>query len=587
MKAHIAVRPPSPAARALAEERPASDGPPVPAATGLAGVAARAAALLDRYGLACVLALGTLLRVRQFAYGRSLWVDESFLSLNIVQRSFGGLLRPLDWDQTAPILFLWLEKVAVTLLGVNEYALRAVPFLAGLALLPAVYALGRRLLGHRAGLLAAAVAALSPPLVRYSNEVESYSLDALTAALLALLTLRVLESPGDRRRWLLLALAGAAGILLSTPVVFVLAGVGLTLLASASVRRAPGGLVHTVALGAAWCVLFGAVYFTLLAPAASSEFLRQFFAPTFLSPEAPDFVVRVGDAVWRTMHPLIYLPRVPLVVRLMAVLAAAAGAVSLARRRGPALLPLLLVPFAAAFAAAVLQRYPVAQRTMLFGAPLLIVMMVAGVLAAGRLARLPRGLGAAALALGAAALVLPPAAAAARDALDPWRDWDARTAVRDFERRSAPDEPIYVTYYARPGFAFYTTDWSAPDTARLAWLELAKSPRAPGDRTLADPGDGTDPFAYSYRGRTELAQRLAPGLPRDFEGSRTSKEAKTRAMERDARRIRAQARPTAWVLQGGSDDHRRLVEALERLGGRVIYRNTSARGMYLYQVRFD
>jgi hypothetical protein len=62
---------------------------------------------------------------------------------------FLGLARPLDYAQSAPVGFLWLERLAVVLGGVNELALRAVPFLAGVLLLVALWSLARRLLDVR------------------------------------------------------------------------------------------------------------------------------------------------------------------------------------------------------------------------------------------------------------------------------------------------------------------------------------------------------------------------------------------------------------------------------------------------------
>jgi 4-amino-4-deoxy-L-arabinose transferase-like glycosyltransferase len=543
-----------------------------------------AIAALWRHAPILVFALGAALRLRQYLYGRSLWVDEAFLSLNVAQRSFGGLVDPLGWDQTAPLLFLWLEKAAVTLFGVNEYALRLVPLLTGLLLIPAMFALGKRLLGRPAGVVAATIAALSPLLIRYANEADSYSVDALVTAVLAILTLHVLDSPEDGRAWLWLALAGAFGVAASTPSVFVLAGVGAALLAAPAVRRSPRGLARTVALGALWCVLFGLVYFLVLRPAASSEFLRQFFGPAFLDPGAPNFRSRLVEAVWRTVHPTIYLPSIPVAAKALVLGVAAAGLVSLSRRRGAATAALFALPFAGAYAAAIVEQYPIVQRTMLFAAPLLIVLLIAGGMAASEW--LPRAIARPALILGALALTLPAAGAGVRDALDPWHDWDARTAVRDLERLSAPGEPVYVTYYARPGYAFYTTDWSAPDTARVNWWGLARSPRAPGDPVLSETGTG-DPFARRYHGRTELAQQLAPGLFRTFLGDAMLPPRPMDWTDRDAARIQAHAKPYAWLLFAGSEERSALTDAIARRGGRIVYRNARARNMYLYRVRFE
>src|SRR5688572_28681353 len=85
--------------------------------------------------LAVGLALGVGAALRLFALGSgaSLYVDEAMLALNIGTRSLSGLLRPLDYGQTAPIAFLWAERLVVALAGMSEVSLRAIPFLAGIA----------------------------------------------------------------------------------------------------------------------------------------------------------------------------------------------------------------------------------------------------------------------------------------------------------------------------------------------------------------------------------------------------------------------------------------------------------------------
>ena len=70
---------------------------------------------LDRFATGAIL-LGILLRLRQYVEARPLWLDEAMLSLNILTRSFQGLLQPLDQDQTAPVPFLWGEKLLTLIL---------------------------------------------------------------------------------------------------------------------------------------------------------------------------------------------------------------------------------------------------------------------------------------------------------------------------------------------------------------------------------------------------------------------------------------------------------------------------------------
>ena len=60
-----------------------------------------------------IICFGILVRVIQYLYNRSLWADEAVLALNIVNRSYLELLQPLDYEQGAPIAFLWVEKLAI------------------------------------------------------------------------------------------------------------------------------------------------------------------------------------------------------------------------------------------------------------------------------------------------------------------------------------------------------------------------------------------------------------------------------------------------------------------------------------------
>jgi 4-amino-4-deoxy-L-arabinose transferase-like glycosyltransferase len=80
---------------------------------------------------ALVVLIAAGLRLVHYVGQPTLWLDEARIALNVAGRSWGGLLRPLDYDQSAPPLFLWLEKLAIGLGGPNELALRAPALLAG------------------------------------------------------------------------------------------------------------------------------------------------------------------------------------------------------------------------------------------------------------------------------------------------------------------------------------------------------------------------------------------------------------------------------------------------------------------------
>src|SRR5262245_10912358 len=68
-----------------------------------------------------------------------------------------------------PPLFYWLVAIAFRTFGTSEGAARLVPALSGLACIGVTYALGRRLFGRRAALVAAATLATAPLFFLFSQ----------------------------------------------------------------------------------------------------------------------------------------------------------------------------------------------------------------------------------------------------------------------------------------------------------------------------------------------------------------------------------------------------------------------------------
>ena len=61
--------------------------------------------------------LGLPLRVSAYLLDFPLWWDEAFVGVNLLRRDYLGLLRPLDYGQVGPFLFLWAELASVGLWG--------------------------------------------------------------------------------------------------------------------------------------------------------------------------------------------------------------------------------------------------------------------------------------------------------------------------------------------------------------------------------------------------------------------------------------------------------------------------------------
>src|SRR5436305_120003 len=74
---------------------------------------------------------------------RPLWVDEEMLALNARDRSFAQLPGALWLDQTAPLGWLALQRVALLLFGTGERAARSINTLFGIAALATGLWIGR------------------------------------------------------------------------------------------------------------------------------------------------------------------------------------------------------------------------------------------------------------------------------------------------------------------------------------------------------------------------------------------------------------------------------------------------------------
>jgi Dolichyl-phosphate-mannose-protein mannosyltransferase len=183
---------------------------------------------LNRAVLAFV-ALGILLRVGHYLANYPLWGDEAFLALSFLRRGYLDLLRPLEYGQVCPILFLWAELTAVKIFGFSEMSLRLVPLICGVGSVFLFRHVAGRLLSGPALLMAVAIFAVSIHPVRHSADAKPYATDLLIALAMLALAIEWCRAP-QRTGWLWL-LAGFAPIALaaSYPAVLVAGGIALAL----------------------------------------------------------------------------------------------------------------------------------------------------------------------------------------------------------------------------------------------------------------------------------------------------------------------------------------------------------------------
>jgi hypothetical protein len=335
----------------------------------------REAVSWENAAVAFLFLVGLLLRLRQYLTGRSLWADEAMLALNIVERDFRGMFRLLDYDQGAPIGFLLVEKFFNFILGKHEFVLRLFPFLVGLVSLWLFYLLLKRTMISSAGLLTGlALLVFNPRLVYYSSEVKQYILDVAVTIALLLIAAPVFNPSPRKKDFVWLALAGVIALWFSHPALFVLAGLGLTLLIVSLMRREPSSLRSVIGMGLLWGLNTGFLYFLILDDLSRNAYMREYWQGAFL-PVPP-----WSDPGWimRSIDENISIQfGVPYVVLFVFALMLAGWVVLFLHNRnyGIAVVCILLVTLAAS----ALQLYPVFERMILFLVPVGIILLAKAV----------------------------------------------------------------------------------------------------------------------------------------------------------------------------------------------------------------
>lgn len=157
--------------------------------------------------LAAILLVGAVARVVALD-STPLWTDET---LTVVIAQWPARTLFIEPIESSPGLYYVLHKLLIPA-GSSTAAIRSISLAAGGAGIAAMFALARMMFGIRAAVLAAALFALSPPFIDYSQEARPYSLLIFLVLLSAIGAVgwgKALENhkPG---RLLLLLFAGSA-----------------------------------------------------------------------------------------------------------------------------------------------------------------------------------------------------------------------------------------------------------------------------------------------------------------------------------------------------------------------------------------
>jgi hypothetical protein len=398
-----------------------------------------------------VMAVGIAMRLWFYLYNRSMGRDESALALNVIRRSFAGLWKPLDNDQGAPIGFLMIEKLVVTVLGNHEYALRLVPVVASILALPLFYLLCREFLPQPFAVIALIVLAMNEKQYDYCADAKQYSVDVFLTVALLFLAMKAMGNPlrgtaPSRRGLIALAIAGALAIWFSHPAAFVLGAIGVLAAMEWFNRRPRTRVVDLLAVALIWMASFGVNYLVALRRLSHSQFMQTFwaeadaFAPV---PKSMQALIWYKENFFEMFQSACSLGFVGL-----SALVFVLGVGWLYRRRKSAALALIL-PIVFALAASVLHKYPFKERLILFICPLAAIFVGAGFVYLFEGQR--RAVGIVALLF----LLITPLNKTRGYVKKPWVHNEMRNLVSLVGKNHRPDDQLYVYEFCYYPFEYY------------------------------------------------------------------------------------------------------------------------------------
>ena len=178
--------------------------------------------------LASLTALGLAVRFASLGV-QSYHHDEVITAMRVIPGSLGDVLHAVKASESNPPLYYVLAWAWAKVFGNGEIGLRSLTALFGAATVPVGYLIARQLVDRRAGLILAALVAVNPMLIWYSQEARSYALLVFFAAVSMYFFVRALDS-GRGRDLAFWALASALALCSHYFAVFAVGIEGLWLL---------------------------------------------------------------------------------------------------------------------------------------------------------------------------------------------------------------------------------------------------------------------------------------------------------------------------------------------------------------------
>jgi hypothetical protein len=337
---------------------------------------------IEKITSAVILALGGLGSLIQFLFNRSLWGDEAALALNIIHKSSVELLKPLDYYQVAPALFLQIEKLFSMILPDTEYGLRLFSLLCFWASIYLFYRIVKKLDSVYVTVTALSFFCFGYIFVFYSSEVKQYMSDVFT--LLCVFYFVTRKYKNEKNKYWLLGIIGTIAVFLSNVAPVILCTCGLYMVYDHIFVRKKK-ITPLLAVFSVWLSAFLLYYCFFIYAHPHKEFMVGFwqkergFLP--INPSNANFyafLMEVPKIVFTAIFDLNIEKTHSLIIVCGLIILFVTGMVRLIRDKKINLIILTCVPVLLHLLISAFQLYPFYRRLILYTLPGVIIVSALG-----------------------------------------------------------------------------------------------------------------------------------------------------------------------------------------------------------------
>ena len=214
---------------------------------------------------------------------RSLWLDEAMFSYSFSQRSLLTLTKTVfEWDQSAPVIYLYLCKVITIVFGNSEFTLRVLSLISFCLTILLVYLISHQCFKIKYPIMCAAFVANIEYMLRYSNEFKSYMFETMIS--LSLFYIYSLYKK-NKITWTFLVVSFPLSIWCAHSACFLIGGILFFELTSSFYKKNKQLTLQFMYISASVSISFVIYYFYWLQPTATSDFMQKtlesYFFPLF------------------------------------------------------------------------------------------------------------------------------------------------------------------------------------------------------------------------------------------------------------------------------------------------------------------